>query len=195
MSDDKPTLGDLAGNENFDREVEERLRAAGVEPPNAVIAKDNHETAARATGAANPKRVGLGQNVPPREAQPPYTRTGRVTGYAPPPSQFLMPQMSDGGSKFYDIMARRRAAWVGVLGAAQTAGHEVSIHLREDPAVSIARGKVVNEPALSTLDEVGIVAVATVKIERDTGAAPRRETVTVLLEDIATVTVIEVTRS
>lgn len=85
----------------------------------------------------------------------------------------------------------RRAAWVGLLGAAQTAGHEVSIHLREDPAVSIARGHVANEPALFTLDEVGIVATKTVKIERDTGAAPRREFVTVMLEDIAAVTVIE----
>lgn len=89
------------------------------------------------------------------------------------------------------LSAGRRAAWVGLLGAAQTAGHEVVIHLREDPAVSIARGQVANEPALSTLDEVGIVAIKTVRIERDTGAAPRREFVTVMLEDIAAVTVIE----
>jgi hypothetical protein len=166
--DKKPMIGDPESNAAFNASVDALLAKAGVPPlsnPDRVKAppvKESHETTQRVTGTA---KSGLFQHVV-QSAPYKYEYTA-------------------------DMHAGRRAPWVGVLGTAQEAGHEVSVHLREDPAVSIARGKIVNDPALSNLDEIGIAAMRTVKIERDTGSAPRREVTTVLLEDIAAVTVIE----
>jgi hypothetical protein len=100
------------------------------------------------------------------------------------------------GRKTYDTeifsqtIAKSSFPWIGVLGSAQAGGHEVAIHLRHDPVVSFG-GKVVNEPRLSDLDEVAAASIKTIKLERNTGSAPRRETTTILLADVIAVTVIE----
>lgn len=190
----KPLLGDPDSNAEFDASVNAIIAKAGVQPlsnPDRVKTpsphdkyKDDHETAERVTGAARP---GLMQGA--KKPPPPYVPTSQTTGFTPPGWTTVHDTALH--AQMIQQSAGRRASWVGLLGTAQAAGHEVAVHLREDPSVVIVRGKIVNDPALSTLDEVGIVAVKTVKIERDTGGAPRREIVTVMLEDIAALTVIE----
>lgn len=154
----KPTLGDLAGNPNFDAEVEERLRAAGVEPPAAVIAKESHKTVERATGAANPNRVGLGQSLNmAREARPPYT------------------------SKTYDtqIMSRLMSGygpaltWFHHLNRAQLGGAEVAVYTRHH--TEPFRGRIAPEPKLSELDQDSATRLRTITLVPKTGGAHAKQ--------------------
>jgi hypothetical protein len=173
MTDDKPLLGDPESNAEFDAGVDAILAKAGVKPlsnpdrvktPSTEESKASHEAAQRATGSP----------------------TGRTSAYLP----------SYPGRKDYDteimsqMITRSTFPWIGVLGSAQAAGHEVSVHLRQDPVPGF-RGRIVNEPPLTDLDELAAASVKTVKLERDTGSAPRREVTTVLIADIVAITVIE----
>jgi hypothetical protein len=194
---DKPLLGDPDSNAEFDAGVDAILAKAGVKPLSnpdrvkAASAKDSHDVAQQATGAAKP---GLMQNAPgdPPEYRYPSSPTGRVLPNWAQPPQYQYP----GYQKHYDteimaqMISKSTFPWIGVLGSAQAGGHEVSVHLRQDPVTGF-RGKIVNEPRLTDLEEVAAASIKTVKLERDTGGAPRREITTVLIADIVAVTVIE----
>lgn len=179
MTEEKPLLGDPESNAEFDAGVDAILAKAGVKPlsnpdrvktPPPEESKASHEAAQRATGAADAIERGLFQKSSP---------TGRMSAYMPPSYQ-----------SYAQLIAKSSFPWIGVLGSAQAGGHEVSVHLRQDPVTGF-RGKIVDEPRLTDLDEVAAASIKTVKLERDTGGAPRRETTTVLIADIVAVTVIE----
>lgn len=175
--------------DEFNADVDAILAKAGVPPlsnPDRVKAgssKESHETAERATGAAKP---GLMQNVPGEPSAYSYggmMPTGRVP-YAP------YGRVRHDTEILSQTINKAVFPWIGVLGAAQTAGHEVSVHLRQDPVTGF-RGKITSETPLSELDEVAAASIKTVKLERDTGSAPRREFTTILIADIVAVTTFE----
>lgn len=177
---DEPTLGDRTGNPDFDDQVNEALRRAGVPPlpaANPDRTRVDHDITQQVTGAR------------PREVKFSGTVTGRVPR-APQPQTTPYGTRYDTNS-FAKVIDKTTFPWIGVLGAAQAAGHDVSVHLRDDPVAAKFVGKVVNEPPLADLDELAAASIKTVKIERDTGSAPRREITTVLLTDVAAITVIE----
>lgn len=187
---DQPLLGDPESNAEFDRGVDAILMRAGVPPlsnpdrvkaaaPSSEESKASHDAAQRATGAADAIASGLYGRY--QKSSP----TGRMG--LPPSYQGIPGRDTEVMSR---LITRSSFPWIGVLGSAQAGGHEVSVHLRQDPVPGF-RGKIVNEPPLTDLDEVAAASVKTVKLERDTGAAPRREITTVLVADIVAVTVIE----
>lgn len=201
MSDDELMFG-LPSAEDFEREVEATAARLGVPPPlsnpdrvKAQPTKASHDAAQRATGAADTAigagnmKAGLFQNVD--GMSPGYTSpTGRTSAYAPPSYQHVPVNRVYDTEIMAQMISKSTFPWIGVLGAAQSAGHEVSVHLRQDPVTGF-RGKIVNEPPLTNLEEVAAASIKTVKLERDTGNAPRREVTTILIADIVAVTVIE----
>lgn len=156
-------MAGLPSDEEFDAAIAAKLRQSGVEPPAAV---------------ANPDRTRTAHNIGERAQKPGLLQNLR----SPLPAYVPSPQV-----KYLDPLT---FPWIGVLGAAQSAGHEVSVHLRQDPAIGF-RGKVISDTPLSKLDEMAAASLKAIRLERDTGSAPRREITTILLADVVAITTIE----
>lgn len=198
---DKPLLGDPDSNAEFDAGVDAILAKAGVKPlsnpdrvktPPPEESKASHDAAQRATGANPGLMQNLKGDVPEYNPGGPMSPIGRVP-YGPPEQRLRYSGANDlryDTEIFAQMISKSTFPWIGVLGSAQAGGHEVSVHLRQDPVTGF-RGKIVNEPRLTDLEEVAAASIKTVKLERDTGGAPRREVTTVLIADIVAVTVIE----